>query len=219
MWCVSEDAPSRNDEHKSIEYDADGIPMGNSIPEIEQREVIIREFFEKWSTLNNERRIFNDILQEYIYVRAVSVIEAKEHSAKSYKSTRAIMIIDEVLKNASPIRRVPKKTDNKKQKGFAYMLVMIYKHQDIGTIKLTVGVRQNTNKIQYGLTALRPGQPLIDESINKTVKKAKKRNPRKWTALNLPLLSCVDPFTILTESEASRAGTFAHLECNRMTTA
>ena len=179
MWCVSEDAPSRNDEHKSIEYDTDGIPMGNSIPEIEQREVIIRDFFEKWSTSNNERRIFNDVLQEYIYVRAVSVIEAKEHSAKSYKSTRAIMIIDEVLKNASPIRRVPKKTDNKNQKDFAYMLVMIYKHQDIGTIKLTVGVRQNTKKIQYGLTALRPGQPLIDESINKTVKKTKKRNPRK----------------------------------------
>ena len=179
MWCVSEDAPSRNDEHKSIEYDADGISMGNSIPEIVQREVIIRDFFEKWSTSNNERRIFNDVLQEYIYVRAVSVIEAKEHSAKSYKSTRAIMIIDEVLKNASPIRRVPKKTDNKNQKDFAYMLVMIYKHQDIGTIKLTVGVRQNTMKIQYGLTALRPGQPLIDESINKTVKKTKKRNSRK----------------------------------------
>ena len=179
MWCVSEDAQSRNDEHKSIEYDADGIPMGNSIPEIEQREVIIRDFFEKWSTSNNERRIFNDVLQEYIYVRAVSVIEAKEHSAKSYKSTRAIMIIDEVLKNASPIRRVPKKTDYKNQKDFAYMLVMIYKHQDIGTIKLTVGVKQNTKKIQYGLTALRPGQPLIDESINKTVKKTKKRNPRK----------------------------------------
>ena len=179
IWRVSEDAPSRNDEHKSIEYDTDGIPMGNSIPEIEQREVIIRDFFEKWSTSNNERRIFNDVLQEYIYVRAVSVIEAKEHSAKSYKSTRAIMIIDEVLKNASPIRRVPKKTDNKNQKDFAYMLVMIYKHQDIGTIKLTVGVRQNTNKIQYGLTALRPGQPLIDESINKIVKKTKKRNPRK----------------------------------------
>ena len=89
------------------------------------------------------------------------------------------MIIDEVLKNASPIRRVPKKTDNKNQKDFAYMLVMIYKHQDIGTIKLTVGVRQSTMKIQYGLTALRPGQPLIDESINKTVKKTKKRNSHK----------------------------------------
>ena len=179
IWSVSEDAPSQNDVHKAIEYDADGIPMGNSIPEIEQREVIIKDFFEKWSTSNNERRIFNEILQEYIYVRAVSIIEAKEHSAKSYKSTRAIMIIDEVLKNASPIRRVPKKTDNKNQKDFAYMLVMIYKHQDIGTIKLTVGVRQSTMKIQYGLTALRPGQPLIDESINKTVKKTKKRNSHK----------------------------------------
>lgn len=47
-----------------------------------------------------------------------------------------------------------------------------FKYQDIGT-KLTVGVRQNAKKIQYCLTALRPGQPLIDESINKTVKKTK----------------------------------------------
>lgn len=47
-----------------------------------------------------------------------------------------------------------------------------FKYQDIGT-KLTVRVRQNAKKIQYGLTALRPGQPLIDESINNTVKKTK----------------------------------------------
>ena len=90
------------------------------------------------------------------------------------------MILDEVLKNATPIRRVPKKVSNKNQKDFVYMLVMIYKHPDIGTIKLTVGVRQNARKIQYGLTALRPGQPLVDESAieNKTSKK-KKRNPHK----------------------------------------
>ena len=153
--------------------------MGNTIPEIEQRATIINKYIEKWSATNNERKIFNNILQEYIFVRAVSVIEAKEHSAKSYKSTRAIMILDEVLKNATPIRRVPKKAGNKNQKDFAYMLVMIYKHADIGTIKLTVGVRSNSMKIQYGLTALRPGQPLIDESSTNVTSKTKKRRSRR----------------------------------------
>lgn len=90
-----------------------------------------------------------------------------EHSSKSYKSTKAIMIIDEVLKNASPIRRMPKKSDNKNQKGFEYMLLMIYKHNDIGTVKLTIGVRKNTQKVQYGLTALRPGQSLTGGSAKK----------------------------------------------------
>ena len=27
VWRVSEDAPSQNDAHTEIEYDADGIPM------------------------------------------------------------------------------------------------------------------------------------------------------------------------------------------------
>lgn len=179
-WCVGEDEPPYKDEQCAIEYDSEGIPLGNSVPEIEMRESIIANYLEKWSASNTERKAFNELLQEYIYVRAISIIEAKEHSAKSYKSTRAIMIIDELLKNATPIRRVPKKVGNKNLKDFVYMLVMIYKHPDIGTIKLTVGVRKNARKIQYGLTALRPGQPLIDESAieNKTSKK-KKRNPHK----------------------------------------
>lgn len=114
-------------------------------------------------------------MQEYIYVRAISFAEAKEHSAKSYKSTRALMLLDEVLKNASPIKRVPKKSGDKNQKEFVYMLVMIYKHQDIGTIKLTVGIKKNANKIQYGISALKPDEPLVDYSIFK--KSKKKRSP------------------------------------------
>lgn len=164
----------------SPENDANDIPMGESIEEIEHRKIIIRDFFEKWSSSNPERKVYNDKLGEYIYVRAISIIEAKEHSAKSYKSTRAIMIFEEILKNASPIRRVAIKTDNNNQKGFAHMLVMVYKHPDIGTVKLTVGVRQNSMKIQYGLTALRPGQPLINETSNEACcKKSKKRKPHK----------------------------------------
>ena len=175
VWRVSEDAPSRNDEHKSIEYDADGIPMGQSMEEIRKREAIIDDFLRKWSAANTERKVFNNVMQEYIYVRAISFAEAKEHSAKSYKSTRALMLLDEVLKNASPIKRVPKKSGDKNQKEFVYMLVMIYKHQDIGTIKLTVGIKKNANKIQYGISALKPDEPLVDYSMFK--KSKKKRSP------------------------------------------
>lgn len=163
------------------EKDSNGIPMGDSIKDIEQREIIILDFFERWSATNPERKVYNEKLGEFIYVRAISIIEAKEHSAKSYRSTRAIMIIDEVLQNASPIRRVPKKTGNRNQKEFEYMLVMVYKHPEIGAVKLTVGVRQNSRKIQYGLTALRPDQQLTSNQNNiiSSDKKQKKRKPRK----------------------------------------
>lgn len=177
-----EDTPSSIESVTPLmETDDNGIPIGDSIEEIEQREILILDFFESWSASNPERKVYNEKLGEFIYVRAISIIEAKEHSAKSYKSTRAIMIIDEILKNASPIRRVPKKTGNKNQKEFEYMLVMVYKHPEIGTVKLTVGVRQNLKKIQYGLTTLRPGQQLISEQNNipSSDKKQKKRKPRK----------------------------------------
>ena len=174
-WCVSEDEPSQKQEPTAIEYDADGIPMGQSMSEIKERESIIDNFLREWSASNTERKVFNEVMQEYIYVRAISIAEAKEHSAKSYKSTRALMILDEVLKNASPIKRVPKKTEDKNQKEFSYMLVMIYKHTQIGTIKLTVGVKKNTRKIQYGISALKPDEPLVDYSMFK--KSKKKRSP------------------------------------------
>ena len=112
-WLVSEDEPSQKEEPTAIEYDAEGIPMGQSMREIKVRESIINDFLRKWSTSNTERKVFNDVMQEYIYVRAISIAEAKEHSAKSYRSTRALMLLDEVLKNASPIKRVPKKTEDK----------------------------------------------------------------------------------------------------------
>jgi hypothetical protein len=171
VWRVSEDAPSQNNAHTEIEYDADGIPMGQSMEGIRKREAIIDDFLRKWSAANTERKVFNNVMQEYIYVRAISIAEAKEHSAKSYKSTRALMLLDEVLKNASPIKRVPKKSGDKNQKEFVYMLVMIY----IGTIKLTVGVKKNANKIQYGISALKPDEPLVDYSMFK--KSKKKRSP------------------------------------------
>jgi len=160
-----------------IVYDADGIPMGTSMVEIRKREKIVADFLSRWREANADGKIYNDILQEYIYVRAISIIEAKEHSSKSYNSTRALMILDEVLKNATPIKRVPKKEYDKNQKEFTYFLVLIYKHPEIGSIKLTVGVKKNQNKIQYGISALKPDEPLIDYSEFK--KSKKKRSPQK----------------------------------------
>lgn len=99
-------------------------------------------------------------------------------------------MLDEVLKNAKPVRRVPTKKDNKNQEKFSYMLIMVHRHPEIGTIKLTVGVKSSEQHIQYGITALHPGQPLVNDTKNK------KRNPRKWIALDVPLLSCVGHFTV-----------------------
>lgn len=155
-----------------IEYDEKGIPTGQSVQEIKARETIIDNFFRQWSASNTERKILNNVLQEYIYVRAISIIEAKEHSSKSYRSTCALLMLDDILKNATPIKRVPTKPNDKNQQGFEYFIVMLYKHQDIGSIKLTVGVKKRSvMKIQYGISALKPGQPIVDYAQFKKTKR------------------------------------------------
>lgn len=159
-----------------IERDDKGIPMGQTMEEIKERETLIKDFFIKWGNDNPHQRVYNDTLEDYIFVKGISVIEAKEHSAKSYRSTQAVMMIDEVLKNALPVRRIPTKKSNQNQSQFAYMLVMVYRHENIGTIKLTVGVKSNEQRIEYGISALPLGKPLIDDSKNSNVKKKKRRS-------------------------------------------
>lgn len=171
---ASEDGPQSFSDANDIECDTSGIPMGNSLNDIKSRERIIADFFRQWSANNVERQIRNEALNDYIYVRGISIIEAREHSAKNYKSTLAVLILDEVLRNAKPVRRVPTKKGNKNQAPFAYMLIMVYRHPEIGTIKLTVGVKSSEQHIEYGLTALNPGQSLIEN----ITKKKKKRSSR-----------------------------------------
>ena len=161
VGLVCEDEPINDADTTQIEYDADGIPMGKSMEDIRKRQSIIVDFLSRWREANTEGRIMNESLQEYIYFRNVSFSEAKEHSSKSYKSTRAMMIFEEIVKNALPVRRVAVKKNDRNQSSFAYMLVMVYRHQELGTIKLTVGVRLSGQRIQYGITALKPGESLI----------------------------------------------------------
>lgn len=120
-FACEEDFTAQED-YSHIVRDASGIPMGQTIAEIKERETLIKSFLKQWIDENPERRIYNDALEDYIWVKGISVIEAKEHSAKSYRSTQAIMMIGEVLKKALPVRRMPTKKGNKNQSSFAYML-------------------------------------------------------------------------------------------------
>ncbi|MCQ2220130.1 MAG: hypothetical protein MJZ12_01985 [Prevotella sp.] len=156
-----------------IKRDDNGIPMGQTMDEIKERESIIKDFLKQWTNDNPERKIYNEALDAFIWVKGISVIEAKEHSSKSYRSTQAVMMISEILAKALPVRRVPTKKGNKNQSQFAYMLVMVYRHEELGTIKLTVGVKSNEQNIEYGISALQPDQPIIDDS--KISSKNKKR--------------------------------------------
>lgn len=178
------DASSKQLEPSSaIERDAEGIPMGQTMEEIREREQIISDFFSRWYEAHKaDSRIFNCHLNGDINIRNISIEEAKHHACKSYLSTIAVVrYFEDILANAFPVRRVPTKVGNRNQSQFDYMLVMKHVIDNIGTVKLTVGVKQSKNntelkRTEYGISVLRPGQELIDEKNLRSTKNKKARN-------------------------------------------
>ena len=131
------------------------IPTGNSREDIQQRELIIRDFYREWKEKNPSQKKYNLSLKEYINIRMVSIVETSEHAAKSYLSTLAVLQLDAILVGAKKISIKNVKQNNKNQKPFEKIIIMEYDLVGIGTIKMTVGVRRRTReKVQYCITAI-----------------------------------------------------------------
>lgn len=183
---VCEDNISINEttEDYHSKCDADGVPMGNSLEEIRMREKLIDDFFRNWYAEHTSKEVFNVRMNENILVRKISIDEAKEHAAKRYKSTIAVLKhFDEILANAISIGKTAIKTGDRNQNRFDYMLIMSYLCEEVGTIKLTIGIRkkmnndsQNITMTQYGISALEEGQSIVVP--RKSDKKKKKKASR-----------------------------------------
>lgn len=131
------------------------IPKGNTLDNIKQRELIIRNFYREWKEKNPSQRKFNLSLKEYINIRMVSIVETSEHAAKNYLSTLAVLQLDAILVGAKKVSIKKTKTNNKNQQPFEKIMIMEYDMVGIGTVKMTVGVRRRTQeKVQYCITAI-----------------------------------------------------------------
>ena len=131
------------------------IPTGNSREDIQQRELIIRDFYREWKEKNPSQKKYNLSLKEYINIRMVSIVETSEHAAKNYLSTLAVLQLDAILVGARKVSIQNVKQNNKNQKPFEKIIIMEYDLVGIGTIKMTVGVRRRTReKVQYCITAI-----------------------------------------------------------------
>lgn len=169
--CVCEDDLAQREptDSHAVKYDIDGIPIGNSLEEIRMRENLIDGFFRKWYSEHPAREVYNIKMNEKILVRKVSIDEAKEHAAKRYKSTLAVLKhFDEILTNAISIGKTAIKAGDRNQSRFDYMLIMSYTCTGVGTIKLTIGIRKKgmleeraTTMTQYGISALEEGQAIV----------------------------------------------------------
>ena len=131
------------------------IPIGNSREDIQQRELIIRDFYREWKEKNPSQKKYNLSLKEYINIRMVSIVETSEHAAKNYLSTLAVLQLDAILVGARKVSIQNVKPNNKNQKPFEKIIIMEYDLVEIGKVKMTVGVRRRTReKVQYCITAI-----------------------------------------------------------------
>ena len=162
-----------HEREKQDQEDEQGIPFGKAKEDIKKREAIIKSFFERWRQEHPEQKVYNQELQEDILVRAISVIEAKEHSSKSYVSTRAVLELDTVISQAKKVAETRTKPTDKNQREFDKIIIMSHQLEGVGRVKLSVGVKHRSkDKIEYGLTVPPPEKDFIDsELLLKNVKK------------------------------------------------
>ena len=131
------------------------IPQGQTREDVKIRKKMIMDFYTQWIATNPNKRIFNANLNDFIYVRFLSIQETAEHASLHYKSAKAVTYLTEILELATIEKRAKPKPGVENQKRFAEMIVMNYDNAELGKLKLTVGVLRGSGlHIQYCITAI-----------------------------------------------------------------
>ncbi len=176
----SGDQSSEKEDKLRIVYDENGIPKGTSPEEIEIRREIIHNYIQNWRTGNMDPRVFNKDIKEFIKVNQVFLIESVSHAAVTYLSTKAVLRMETIMADAKLVGLSKTKTGNSNQKPFKQMMVMVYKAEDLGSVKMTVGVRNRTEeKVEYSITVPTPGVPFIEKGMKINTNNEKKKAPHK----------------------------------------
>lgn len=152
-YDVPEDASSCD----SFEIAPEDIPTGDSVEERRKRQKLIQAFYAHWKEMNPELRVFNDSLQDYIYVKYISIQETAGHAALTYLSTLAVLQLSAILRESVLERELAPKQHTINQQQFQKMLQMRHNLPGIGRVKLMVGVKRSDKmKVQYCITAIEP---------------------------------------------------------------
>ena len=151
------DVPEDVSTDKSFEIAPEDIPTGDSVEDRRKRQKLIQAFYAHWKEMNPDLRVFNDSLQDYIYVKYISIQETAGHASLTYLSTLAVLQLSAILRESVLERELSPKQNTANQKQFQKMLQMRHIIPGIGRVKLMVGVKRSDKmKVQYCITAIAP---------------------------------------------------------------
>lgn len=148
---VKDDSEIVESSNKPVEFktDENHIPLGITKEEIKIREKLIKDFYAHWIEKNPSKKVWNENLKAHIHVKFVSINETFAKAARTYESTCAVFLLDDILKTAVKISESTPK-NNKNQKAYEKMLLM----KALEKVKLTVGLQKSTQEfVQYCITS------------------------------------------------------------------
>ena len=148
---------SAPDVDESFEILPEDVPVGDSVEERRIRQKLILAFYANWKRMNPNRRVFNDSLRDFIYVKYISLQETSGQASLTYLSTLAVLQLSTILREAVLEKELRPKQETSNQRLFEKMLQMNHSLPGIGRVKLLVGVKRSDKmKVQYCITTIQP---------------------------------------------------------------
>jgi hypothetical protein len=138
-----------SEDNNNIYIEDYAIPKGREKEDIKAREKVISDIYRKWTTENPKKCVFNEALKDFIYVKFESINETVNKAARNYKSTTAMFLLTDILKNAKVVKYAQPDKTTKNQSKYTQMIIMQWEK-----VKLMVGVKSTGLKIQYCITSL-----------------------------------------------------------------
>lgn len=149
------DIPEEETTGDPFEIAPEDIPTGDSTEDRRARQKIIRRFYKHWQEIHPEKRMFNTSLNDWIYVKMISVDETAGHASLTYLSTLAVLQLDTIMRDAVFVSEKAAKSETKNQQQFSKMIQLRHTLPGIGRVRLMVGVkRQDNTNVQYCITSI-----------------------------------------------------------------
>lgn len=88
-----------------------------------------------------------------VFVNSDSIRETVAHASRTKKSTLCALYLDKIIKEASFVKTTTPKIGTQTTKfKFIELMILEVEVENLGNVKLTVGVRRNNKHIQYCVT-------------------------------------------------------------------
>lgn len=104
------------------------IPKGKGREDIKSRRQIIKDYYTSWVINYPDKKVWNESLHEYIYVKNRSYNEILGHAPRSYESTYAFTQLTELLQKARYVESLPPKMRDQNQKIFSKLILLRWKN-------------------------------------------------------------------------------------------